>query len=345
MTQHPPLPQRPELTDAAFNALWEKFRDRFPLDSNPEVARAFAEAVADALTPPADIRLQREPVFFRYRHSEQEKWHYGPAALNWWECQPLYAVTESPESEAAVSQVVKQLRDVGEAALMAQMEQLDDGVLNADQILELCHSVGMLVARGALPFASATGESVLAYTEGSAARDATAMNARPSELLSAELDRLNWSLLYVLQDVSMTGDFDRLAYDTVDQVRVALRKLSARLVKLETAGTRRFSEEMQHRAVATWADGYHQGKRDSHVQFGDWFGETTESDWSAFNRFYACLEDGEGYDVPADAMRRLAELGLVRKVRGTAYEFTALGLSMQSYNPDEATSRFARVTS
>jgi hypothetical protein len=182
MTQHSPLPQRPELTDAAFNALWEKFRDRFPLDSNPEVARAFAEAVADALTPPADIRLQREPVFFRYRHSEQEKWHHGPVALNWWECQPLYAPAESPKH------------------------------------VEGCQS-------------------------GNSAPDAP---------------------------------------------------------------------------------------------FADWLSRTTPADWTAFGRFRTCLEDGEGYDVAASAMERLAELGLVRKVRGTVYEFTTLGLSMQSYLPASA---------
>jgi hypothetical protein len=176
MTQHPPLSSSRELTDAAFNTLWEKFRDRFPVDSNPEVARAFAEAVAGVLTPPDVPALNREPVFFRYRHSEQEKWHYGPVALNWWECQPLFALSESPE--------------------------------------------------GGKP------------------------------------------------------DYDDEGKD---------------------------------------------------VQFADWLGKTTPQDWAAFNRFYACLEDGEGYDVPAAKMDRLAELGLVRKVRGTVFEFTQLGLSMQPY--------------
>jgi hypothetical protein len=169
MTQHS-FSQHPDPTNAAFSALWERFRDRFPVGTQPEAVQAFAEAVAEALTPPDVPRLQREPVFFRYRHSEQEKWHYGPVALNWWDCQPLFAPSELPET-----------------------------------------------------------------TE------------------------------------------------------------------------------------------------DSHALFADWLSGTTLADWAAFGRFYSCLEDGEGYDVPASAMERLAQLGLVRKVRGTVYEFTALGLSMQSY--------------
>ncbi|WP_143277396.1 hypothetical protein [Bordetella genomosp. 9] len=34
---------------------------------------------------------EAEPVAYRYRHSESEKWHYGPTPQSWWECQALYA--------------------------------------------------------------------------------------------------------------------------------------------------------------------------------------------------------------------------------------------------------------
>lgn len=37
-----------------------------------------------------------EPVAWRYRHSEQENWYYGPDAKGWWECQPLYAAPPAP---------------------------------------------------------------------------------------------------------------------------------------------------------------------------------------------------------------------------------------------------------
>jgi hypothetical protein len=40
----------------------------------------------------AELAKQREtePVGYRYRHSEQESWHFGPYPKSWWECQPLY---------------------------------------------------------------------------------------------------------------------------------------------------------------------------------------------------------------------------------------------------------------
>lgn len=55
----------------------------------------------------------------------------------------------------------------------------------------------------------------------------------------------------------------------------------------------------------------------------------TQEDCAAFARFYATCEDGEGYDVSKEKMERLAEIGLIRKVRGTTYEFTKFGLVMQ----------------
>lgn len=42
--------------------------------------RAIAD---DVRATPADA------VYYRYRHSETEKWHYGPTPQNWWECQAL----------------------------------------------------------------------------------------------------------------------------------------------------------------------------------------------------------------------------------------------------------------
>lgn len=67
------------------------------------------------------------------------------------------------------------------------------------------------------------------------------------------------------------------------------------------------------------------------MPFVEWLAMVSQDDWAAFQRFYECLSDGEGYDVPAERMERLADLGLLRKVRGTVYEFTQLGLAMQSH--------------
>lgn len=35
-------------------------------------------------------KLGQEAVGYRYRHSESEKWHYGPTPQSWWECRPMY---------------------------------------------------------------------------------------------------------------------------------------------------------------------------------------------------------------------------------------------------------------
>lgn len=184
MTQLPLSSQTADAASRAFNAVWDEFRDRFPQDTDPTVARAFAEAAARALTPSPAALLEREPVFFRYRHSEQEKWHYGPVPQSWWECQPIFALSD------------------------------------ADEVRPPNNDVGLC-----------------------------------------------------------------------------------------------------------------EGKKESGAKFGEWFSMTTPEDWSAFRRFHDCLEDGEGYDLPPARMERLAELGLLRKVRGTVYEFTQLGLAMQDYEP------------
>ncbi|CAN7607532.1 hypothetical protein LJR034_004639 [Caballeronia sp. LjRoot34] len=62
----------------------------------------------------------------------------------------------------------------------------------------------------------------------------------------------------------------------------------------------------------------------THHEFG-----ITSTDCAAFARLYSTMEDGEGYDVPKEKMERLADIGLIRKVRGSVYEFTKFGLAMQ----------------
>ena len=49
---------------------------------------------------------------------------------------------------------------------------------------------------------------------------------------------------------------------------------------------------------------------------------------AALRRFHECASDGEGYDVPADMMQRLEEIGLVRRAHHPYYEYTNFGLSV-----------------
>jgi len=49
---------------------------------------------------------------------------------------------------------------------------------------------------------------------------------------------------------------------------------------------------------------------------------------AALRRFYECAVDGEGYDVPKEMMRRLAELGLVNRKSGAYFETTSFGLAV-----------------
>lgn len=55
-------------------------------------------------------------------------------------------------------------------------------------------------------------------------------------------------------------------------------------------------------------------------------------DMKHFNRFCECCEDFDsgGYDVPKDAMRRLAEIGLVRSTGFGRYETTMIGDAIRS---------------
>lgn len=48
----------------------------------------------------------------------------------------------------------------------------------------------------------------------------------------------------------------------------------------------------------------------------------------ALRRFDECVRDGQGYDVAKDMMKRLAEIGLVRRVTAAIYEHTNFGLSV-----------------
>lgn len=48
----------------------------------------------------------------------------------------------------------------------------------------------------------------------------------------------------------------------------------------------------------------------------------------ALHRFHECVTDGEGYDVSKEMMRRLSEIGLVRRVTANYYEHTTFGLSV-----------------
>jgi hypothetical protein len=56
----------------------------------------------------------------------------------------------------------------------------------------------------------------------------------------------------------------------------------------------------------------------------------------ALRRFHECVTDGEGYDVPKDMMKRLSEIGLVRRVTANLYEHTAFGLSVLNGDFDAA---------
>jgi hypothetical protein len=51
---------------------------------------------------------------------------------------------------------------------------------------------------------------------------------------------------------------------------------------------------------------------------------------AALHRFYETTEDGQDYDVPVPMMKRLATIGLVRRVTGNRYEFTDFGLSVRN---------------
>lgn len=53
-----------------------------------------------------------------------------------------------------------------------------------------------------------------------------------------------------------------------------------------------------------------------------------EGEMSAFRRFDECVRDGQGYDVPSEMMKRLAQIGLVRRITAGIYEHTTFGCSV-----------------
>lgn len=53
-----------------------------------------------------------------------------------------------------------------------------------------------------------------------------------------------------------------------------------------------------------------------------------EHEMKDLKRFHECVMDDEGYDVPKERMRRLAEIGLLHHVSASCYEHTIFGLSV-----------------
>lgn len=56
----------------------------------------------------------------------------------------------------------------------------------------------------------------------------------------------------------------------------------------------------------------------------------TADEFAAFNRFCDTAEDDASYDVPSEMMKRLAEIGLVRRCHSDVYEQTQFGLSVRT---------------
>lgn len=54
----------------------------------------------------------------------------------------------------------------------------------------------------------------------------------------------------------------------------------------------------------------------------------TDQEMKDLMRFHECATDGEGYDVPKERMKQLAEIGLLRRVTSGFYEHTTFGLSV-----------------
>jgi len=50
-----------------------------------------------------------------------------------------------------------------------------------------------------------------------------------------------------------------------------------------------------------------------------------EEELAGLRRFDECARDGEGYDVPAEMMARLAEIGVVRRLAGRYFSVTEFG--------------------
>lgn len=55
---------------------------------------------------------------------------------------------------------------------------------------------------------------------------------------------------------------------------------------------------------------------------------------AALRRFHECALDGSSYDVSKEMMKRLAEIGLLRRTTGSIYEHTTFGLAVLKGGPD-----------
>jgi hypothetical protein len=60
-----------------------------------------------------------------------------------------------------------------------------------------------------------------------------------------------------------------------------------------------------------------------------------DQDMADLTRFIDVLEDGEGYDIPSERMKRLAELGVVRRRYGDCYSITSFGRYVLKDGPAE----------
>lgn len=56
--------------------------------------------------------------------------------------------------------------------------------------------------------------------------------------------------------------------------------------------------------------------------------EITAQEMKDLLRFYECACDNEGYDVPKERMKRLAQIGLLRRCFGNVFEPTTFGLAV-----------------
>lgn len=101
------------------------------VDADKRGIVAFARALLSA-SKPATMDKQ-EAVYYRYRHSEQEKWHYGTTPQNWWECQPLGVITTTLDKGASKTAVPDGYKLVPvEPTLEMQYAGIDNGAPQFD---------------------------------------------------------------------------------------------------------------------------------------------------------------------------------------------------------------------
>lgn len=59
----------------------------------------------------------------------------------------------------------------------------------------------------------------------------------------------------------------------------------------------------------------------------------TDADYGDLCRLDDLFSDGEGYDLPKDRMRRLAQIGVIRRVTRDFYEITSFGSHVLGHSP------------